>query len=98
MAKTGQRGSLVFDPEDIDEDYETTGKYVVVGIYDEEDGLELSVAYGPFDKAKDASDFGTRNFQFSWVCELLGVKSPQLALVDPNQAQISDYIDPIVTD
>ena len=96
MTKLEQYDSLVFDPEDIDEEYEVTGKYIVVGIYDEEDGFELSVAYGPFDKAQDASDFGARNFEFSWVCELLRVKSPQLPLIHPNQAQISDYIDPAV--
>ena len=46
-------------------------QYVTIGIESDEDLLDLTVAYGPFDTLDGASEFGTRNFQFSWVCEIV---------------------------
>lgn len=76
-----------------------TGTYVVVGIYDNEDTFDLTPAYGPFDDLDAASKYGTTNYQFSWVCEIVNTEGcVQASIIDPNQTSISDYIDPSVVE
>ncbi len=84
-----------------DEDGEVgTGTYVVVGIFDDDDTFDLTPAYGPFDDIQEASDYGTRNYSFSWVCEIVNrqAEEPTFHLVHPDQSTIADYIDPNVVE
>ena len=84
--------------EDEDDD-KGTGTYVVMGIFDDDDNLDLTPAYGPFDTAEAASVYGTSNYQFSWVCEIVNVAPAEtLTVVHPDQSSIGDYIDPSVVE
>ena len=91
--------TTVGEYQDPDESVEGTGTYVVMGIFHEEDDLDITVAYGPFDTPDAASKYGTRNYTFSWVCEIVNTDtSTPASIVDPNQATIADYIDPSVVE
>lgn len=87
-----------------DEDPHATGTYVVVGIEDDDDGFSLTPAYGPFPDFDSASEYGMRNFSFSWVCEVVNVEGSYTHMsvtgtfIHPNQATIGDYIDPSVVE
>ena len=97
---TGKIGAtFAFTPDD-DEDFTGTGTYIVVAVESTEDNFDLSVAYGPFDDIVVASEYGTRNFEFSWGCEIVNVDGAvtETPTVDPNQSTIADYIDPSVVE
>ena len=82
-----------------EDEREGTGTYVVVGIFDDENNFDLTVAYGPFDTIDAASEYGTRNYSFSWVCEIVNTETSSSGpTVDPNQSTIADYIDPSVVE
>lgn len=82
-----------------EDDDEGTGTYVVLGVFHEEDSLDLTPAYGPFDTAEAASEYGTCNYAFSWVCEIVNAAPPEkLTVVHPDQSTIADYIDPHVVE
>ena len=98
MADTDWAGSMTGGYDDEDED-EGTGTYVVMGVFDDDDTFDLTVAYGPFDTPEAASVYGTSNYSFSWVCEIVNVGPAEThTTVHPDQSVIDDYIDPHVVE
>ena len=91
--------SETVDWDDDDDEVIGTGTYVVLGIFEDEGSFDISVAYGPFNDIEDASKYGTTNFQWSWVCEIVNTETSSNApVIHPNQSTISDYIDPSVVE